>query len=361
MAVQAQYPSNVLLFNRNGQEGKNVLGIDYSLQPQPGGGGGFVDQSHMLFNNGVAANPRKRAREVATAATTAANNINMTPFSFSLQNQQQPLPQLIDLTQLQNHHHHQQQQPNVVSTGLRLSFGEQLQQGQQQQQLQQQQQHNLPSQSSVLLSLLSDDFANQIKQQSEELNQFILAQGQQLRRTLAEKRQRHYRALLGAAEETVARRLREKEAEVEKATRRNEELEARAAQLNAEAQAWQVKARAQEAQAASLHAQLQQAMMSGGVGGGCGQHQESDGNSAGGGGGAEAEDAESAYIDPERVNSTSGGGGGGPSCKACRKRAASVVLLPCRHLCVCTQCDPLVEACPLCLSLRNGGVQVFLT
>lgn len=34
--------------SRNGQEA-----YDYSLQPQPGGaGGGLLDQSHMLFNNG---------------------------------------------------------------------------------------------------------------------------------------------------------------------------------------------------------------------------------------------------------------------------------------------------------------------
>ncbi|GAB4857739.1 hypothetical protein Ancab_015646 [Ancistrocladus abbreviatus] len=352
MAVQAQYPSNILLLNRNGQAGKNTIGIDYSLQTQPGGGGGFIDQSQMLVNNGVVANPRKRAREVATTtSTTAANNINVNPFSFSLQNHQHPPPQLIDLSQLQNHQQHQQ--PNVVSTGLRLSFGEQ------QHQLQQ---LNLPSHSSFLLSLLSDDFENQIKRQSEELNQFILAQGEQLRRTLAEKRRRHYRALLGAAEETLARRLREKESEVEKAARRNAELEARVAHLSAEAQVWQAKARAQEAQAASLQVQLQQAMMSGGGGGGCAQHQEREGNSAAG---AEAEDAESAYIDPDRVNTASGGGGGvgrgGPSCKTCRRRAASVVLLPCRHLCVCTECDPLVQACPLCLSLRNGGIQIFLT
>ena len=76
MAVQAQYPSNVLLLNRcvylhifyllflfwllsfsksfngffgygfrNGQEGH-----DYSLQPQPGG---FLDQTHMVFNNNI--------------------------------------------------------------------------------------------------------------------------------------------------------------------------------------------------------------------------------------------------------------------------------------------------------------------
>ncbi|XP_062073793.1 BOI-related E3 ubiquitin-protein ligase 1-like isoform X2 [Humulus lupulus] len=358
MAVQAQYPSNILLLNRNGQEGH-----DYSLQQHQGGL--FLDQSSMIFNNVGASNttnnnPRKRGREASVATTGMTTPIN--PFSL---HQSQP-PQLIDLSQL-----HNQNQPNVVSTGLRLSFGEQQQQLQQnqnnhhqnhnlhhhqQQQSQQLQQLNQSSSSSSFLSVMAEDFASQIKQQRDEIDQFLQAQGEQLRRTLAEKRQRHYRALLSAAEEWIARRLREKEAEMEKATRRNAELEARAAQLSVEAQVWQAKVRAQEATAASLQAQLQQAIMNGG---GRGLVDEGGVSCAGGAEGGiegQAEDAESAYVDPDRVTAASG-----PSCKACRKRVASVVILPCRHLCLCTECDRVVQACPLCLSLRNSSVEVFLS
>ncbi|KAJ4712587.1 BOI-related E3 ubiquitin-protein ligase 1-like [Melia azedarach] len=340
MAVQAQYPSNVLLLNRNGQEGH-----DYPLQPQPGG---FLDQSYMLFNNGGSSNPRKRGREVAATTTITAAPIN----PFSMQSQ---APQLVNISQLHNH-----QQPNVVSTGLRLSFGEQQQQQQQLQQThhhqqhQQQQQQNIMCQSPSFLSFLSEDLATQIKRQRDELDQFLQAQGEQLRRSLAEKRQRHYRTLLGAAEESIARRLREKEAEVEKATRRNAELEARAAQLSVEAQVWQAKARAQEATAASLQAQLQQAIMSG-AGGAQDSRRGDDGLMCTG---EVAEDAESAYVDPDRVLSLPVSG---PSCKACRKGVASVVLLPCRHLCVCTECDRVIQACPLCFNVRDSSVEVFLS
>ncbi|KAK9927800.1 hypothetical protein M0R45_024966 [Rubus argutus] len=341
MAVQAQYPSNILFLNRNTQEGH-----DYSLQAQQGL---YLDQSHMLFNNGGggnSTNPRKRGRE-----TSVATEITPSMIPFSLQ-QSQP-PQLIDLSQLHNHNHNHH--PNVVSTGLRLSFGEQQQQ---QQQLQQhhhnQQQQNCHS-SSSMFSVLAEDFATQIKQQRDELDQFLQAQGEQLQRTLAEKRQRHYRTLLGAAEESISRRLREKEAEVQKATRRNAELEARAAQLSVESQIWQTKARAQEATAASLQVQVQQAkaMMSAGfqVAGAQDSRRVEDGLTCAEG---QAEDAESGYIDPERATASA------PSCKACRKRVASVVLLPCRHLCLCTECDQMVQSCPLCLSLRNSSVEVFL-
>lgn len=340
MAVQAQYPSNVLFLNRNAQEGH-----EYSLQPQPGG---LLNQPHMLYNNDNGSNnnnnnSRKRGREDTAAANTITTNSNLiNPFSL----QSQP-PQLIHLSQLHNH------QQNVVSTGLCLSFDDQhLHQQQQQQRLQlhqhqSQQQH--ASHSSAFLSILSQSLASQIKQQRDEVDQFLQAQGEQLRRTLAEKRQRHYRALLSAAEEAVAQRLREKEAEVEKATRKNAELEARAAQLSVEAQVWQAKARAHEATAASLQAQLQQTIMCQG------------GEEAGGGVSCaveeQAEDAESAYIDPERVAVAAAR----PKCRGCGKRVASVVVLPCRHLCICTECDAHFRACPVCLTPKNSTVQVFLS
>ncbi|PHT53102.1 hypothetical protein CQW23_07564 [Capsicum baccatum] len=76
-----------------------------------------------------------------------------------------------------------------------------------------------------------------MKQQRDEIDHFLLVQGEQLRHTLAEKRQRHHRALIGAAVESMVQRLREKEAEIQKAAHQNVELEARATQLTAEAQA----------------------------------------------------------------------------------------------------------------------------
>ncbi|KAE8726808.1 hypothetical protein F3Y22_tig00006172pilonHSYRG00008 [Hibiscus syriacus] len=335
MAVQAQYPSNVIFHNRGGQEGN-----EFSLQQQAGGA--FLDQSHMFFNNGSNnnsnsnINPRKRGREVTAAAAITTTPIN----SFSLQMQ---APQMIEVSQLH--------QLNPLSTGLRLSFSDQQQS--QSPNFKQQQQQNLVSSSSAFLSMASDDLGTQIKRQREELDQFLQAQAKELRRTLSEKRNRHFHSLLVAAEESVAKRLREKEEKVEKVTRRNAELEARAAQLSVKAQVWQAKARAQEATAASLQAQLQQAM----VGGGAAVTQDSmraeDGLNGAGGVQGQAEDAESAYVDPERLAAS------GPSCKACWALAASVVLLPCRHLCLCTECDRVAQACPVCLAVRNSSVEVF--
>lgn len=287
--------------------------------------------------------------------TAAETPINL----FQLQSQPSPAT-LIDLTQLHGH------QPPMVSTGLRLSLEDQ-----------QQQQMGLllppiPSSS----SFLSEDIALQIKHQKDEIDHFLqsqvsndtnpfpllpfpaisrseqvnsaIPQGEQLRRTLAESRQRHHRALLAAAEESAARRLREKEAEVEKAARMNAELEQRAAHLKVEAQVWQARARAQELSVASLQAQLQQAIMGGGA-----QDKREELGCAGSG--LPVEDAESAHIDPGRVVSVV------PLCRVCRRRSVSVLLLPCRHLCVCSGCDTAIRSCPICFSVRSNSVEVYLS
>uniref|UniRef100_A0A0A9QWG4 Uncharacterized protein n=1 Tax=Arundo donax TaxID=35708 RepID=A0A0A9QWG4_ARUDO len=53
-------------------------------------------------------------------------------------------------------------------------------------------------------------------------------------------------------------------------------------------------------------------------------------------------------------------------------RSASVVILPCRHLCVCPDCEPAVygtnalwaaavPACPVCRGAVTGTVQVVFS
>lgn len=177
----------------------------------------------------------------------------------------------------------------------------------------------------------------------------LFGQGEQLRRALAQKRQRHYRELLGVAEEALAGRLREKEAEVEKARCKNSELQARAAQLGAQAQAWQARARSQEAAAASLRAHLQQAMRGGA------HDRKVDISGAAVSEGQSAEDAGSVYVDPNRTPVASE-----PSCRACRKRAATVLTLPCRHLSLCTGCERMAHACPLCSCAKSSSIEVYL-
>jgi E3 ubiquitin-protein ligase BOI and related proteins len=168
-------------------------------------------------------------------------------------------------------------------------------------------------------------------------------QAERLRRALADARRRQYRSLLGAAEATAARRLRDKEAEASEAAQRGVEMEERIARLRAEASSWKAKALADQSSAAALHAQLQQAAAAA-------QRCK-----------AEAEDAGSCFVDLDRVVEVPP-----PArpCRACARREASVLLLPCRHLCVCAACEPAgaaAAACPVCRGAVTGTVHVFFS
>ncbi|XP_072963785.1 BOI-related E3 ubiquitin-protein ligase 1-like [Typha angustifolia] len=291
MAV-AQYPSNVLFLNRSEKDSKEM------------------ELNQTFVSNGGSGNPRKRGRE---SAAEVAQMVAPPPQGYHV---------------------------NLCSTGLRLEFEDQRQ-------TQSLSNPILSSSSSSSSSFVfSDEIAAQINLQRVEIEKFLHAQGEQLRRTLAETRQRHYRALLCVAEEAAARRLRGKEAEVELAARRGAELEGRLARLRAESMTWQAKALSGQAAAAALHTQLQRAAAAAAE-----PREELCGESA------PADDAESAHVDPVRVEPDR-------ACRSCRFKPASVVVFPCRHLCLCEVCN--VDSagddfCPVCRCVRSGSVQVFLS
>ncbi|KAG8071911.1 hypothetical protein GUJ93_ZPchr0006g41894 [Zizania palustris] len=232
-----------------------------------------------------------------------------------------------------------------VSTGLRLALDEQ--QKQQQQASKRLKALCCPSSPSPLASF-SDELAAQMKQQDEELNRFIQEQGEQLRRALADRVRRHNRALLVAADRSAARRLKAKALEAEREARRGAELEERLARLRNEAASWQAKALSEQAAAVNLHAQLQQAAAAAAA--------RASGDELRGGDSGPAESSSSAYVDPRRARPDR-------ACLTCHLRPVTVVLLPCRHLSLCGDCfaaDDVAMACPVCHSVRTGGVEVIL-
>ena len=51
---------------------------------------------------------------------------------------------------------------------------------------------------------------------------------------------------------------------------------------------------------------------------------------------------------------------GGRECVICMAQRRSVLLLPCKHLCVCSTCSASVTACPLCRETISSKTSVFL-
>jgi E3 ubiquitin-protein ligase BOI and related proteins len=164
-------------------------------------------------------------------------------------------------------------------------------------------------------------------------------QNERLRAGLQEARRRHVRAAVSALEIAAARRLRDAEAELERALRRNAELEQKVQQMAAEGQAWQGVARSHEAVVAGLRTTIDQILQSPSCAEG------------------EAEDARSFCFVEQADDQTARA----RSCKACGDAEACVLLLPCRHLCLCAGCDSAVDACPLCAATKNASLHVVLS
>ncbi|KAG0473069.1 hypothetical protein HPP92_014926 [Vanilla planifolia] len=328
MAVQAQYPANVFLLNRAEPE-RN--GKDADFPPA------FLLEQSPLFFPATAGNvnPRKRGRDAVSPAMGLPMAVAPLPPRpprqqqqmgiFSLQSQAMQPPLMTGVVQFSS------QTPPVVSTGLCLALDEK----------------NESQQPGSLSTFFSESLGAQINQQNDEIEQFLLVQGEHLRRSLVEWRLRHFRTLVIAAEEYTSKKLRQKEEEIQLAARRSAELEERLDCLRKESMALQVKAIAEQSTAAKLHAKLQQVTAAAAA---VPSSEDRCGESP-------AEDAESAYVDPERTPPSE------RACRSCHRHPATVVLIPCRHLCLCTACDTASagDGCPVCGFARSGSLHVFLS
>lgn len=140
------------------------------------------------------------------------------------------------------------------------------------------------------------------------------------------------RRILAAAEEGASKRLKAKEEEVERERKVTWALEERVKSLCVENQMWRELARSSEAVASALRADLELALVKA----------------------ASAADAESCCCgDSEEATRR--------TCRCCGEREPAVLLLPCRHLCVCAACGPAVAACPVCDCPKNGSVLVNMS
>ena len=198
-------------------------------------------------------------------------------------------------------------------------------------------------------------------------------QTDQLRRAIDERTQLHSKALLASVEEEVARRLRERDAELERISKKAIELEEKAKHLTMETHVWQSKARSYESMVTVLRSKLQQALIV--------HNQSKEQSKIEGCGDSEADDAASVYIDnnaeaqqtrammmmkkgmmigDSNPVSSSSSSSAVRCCRKCRVKEASLLVLPCLHLCLCNECNVSSERCPVCNSIKSAYVEVYL-
>ncbi|KAM7471295.1 hypothetical protein LguiA_009478 [Lonicera macranthoides] len=233
---------------------------------------------------------------------------------------------------------------NPVSTGLKLSYEED------------ERNSSITSASENMKAALpatfslSNSFKTEIDRQKEEFDQYIRLQEKNVMKGVRELTQRHTASFLNALEQGVAKKLQEKAIEIENMNRKNKELGEKIKQVAMEAQSWHYRAKYNESVVNVLKTNLQQVIAEGAA-----QAREGCGDS-------EVDDAAS-YANHQGI--AGGSGNPGPTkmltCKACKGKEVSVLLLPCRHLCLCKDCDGFIDICPVCQVMKTASVQVYMT
>ncbi|KAF9606292.1 hypothetical protein IFM89_024960 [Coptis chinensis] len=236
--------------------------------------------------------------------------------------------------------------PNPISTGRRLSYDDE--------------EHNsyVTEASTGMIEAfpiilpVNNNLGFEIDRQHEELDHYIRLQENHIATGLREMKQRQMASVLGIIENEVNKKLQEKEIKVEIMTLKNRELADKIQQVTMEAQSWQHRAKYNESVLNVLKSDLKQAIALS-----ANQPKEGYGDS-------EVENEASSYIDHK--NRPVLGGDGRPrtcrglTCKTSKINEVSILFLPCRHLCLCEDCEGSINVCPVCQSMKAASVQVFM-
>lgn len=174
-------------------------------------------------------------------------------------------------------------------------------------------------------------------------------QGERMRKLILEKIQMQQFQTLASVEEKIMRQIREKESEVEEINKKNSELEEQLKQLTMEVSTWQQRAKYNESLIDSLKYNLEQLYAQ--------RHDDREGC-----GDSEVDDTASCrnkdtdlqLVSKRYKNMES------MACKFCRVNEICMLLLPCRHLCLCKECESKLSFCPLCRSSKFIGMEIYM-
>ncbi|GJU09190.1 probable BOI-related E3 ubiquitin-protein ligase 3 [Tanacetum coccineum] len=184
-------------------------------------------------------------------------------------------------------------------------------------------------------------FSSQIHQQQHfEIGQFIKHHSENVRLEIEAKRRKNSRTLIAALEEGLQHQLRAKEDEIAKMMKLNHALEEKVKSMCIENQIWRELAQTNEATANALRNKFRHVL-----------DYSLENN----------EDAESCCESSKTTIPNPVLTAGKMLCKKCRKEESNVLVLPCRHLCLCSGCAPSVDFCPICKSTKTITLNIHLS
>ncbi|CAA7062059.1 unnamed protein product [Microthlaspi erraticum] len=205
------------------------------------------------------------------------------------------------------------------------------------------------------------DISSHINQQQHDIDRFVSLHMERVKFEIQEKRKRQARTIMEAIEHGLVKRLRVKEEERERIGKINHALEERVKSLAVENQIWRDLAQTNEATANNLRTNLEQVLA---------QVKDVQGAGLDNVNGSDEDDAQSCCGSSTREETVRRSvaateahdkAGKGRMCRNCGEEESCVLLLPCRHLCLCGVCGSSVHTCPICRSPKNASVHVNMS
>lgn len=226
-----------------------------------------------------------------------------------------------------------------------------------------------PHKNCGFFSFLGEDISFQIQQQQFDIDRLVSQHMEKVRMEIEEKRKRQARRIIEAIELGMMKRLKAKEEEIEKIGKLNWALEERVKCLCIENQIWRDLAQSNEATANALRTNLEQVLAHGaGLDDETAAAHMDDAQSCCGSSGENVEDHHTEVEGPRTLARIGGERDyyrsdqcGNRWCRNCAKQESCVLLLPCRHLCLCTACGSTLHTCPICKSTKNASVHVNMS
>ncbi|KAL6544616.1 hypothetical protein OROMI_023478 [Orobanche minor] len=220
-------------------------------------------------------------------------------------------------------------------------------------------------------TFLGEDISVHVQQMQLGIDRFITKHTEKVRMEIDERRKRDTRRMAVVVEEKILNKLKAKEEEIERIGKLNYALEERVDSLCVENQIWRDLAQTNQATVNSLRSNLERALA---------QFRDEQQRQR-----ADAADLTddatsccgSNYGETERrlpsdqspstggrdrdCNNISDGYTAPRMCRSCGREESCVLLLPCRHLCLCTVCGSALHTCPVCNGTKTASVHVNLS
>lgn len=209
--------------------------------------------------------------------------------------------------------------------------------------------HFPASQKSNGVSFVGEAILPQIHQYQLEIDAVVTEHTKKIRLEL-QQRQKQLSATIG---ESMMKALKEKDDQIQKMARLNLMLQEKVKSLYMENQLWRDLAQTNEATANYLRGEFELALaQAGGAAADAEEEVESCGSSDHG---REMEGGETPYKGTCYSDRR---------CSRCGQRRCSVLLLPCRHLCLCSLCGSgshQLQTCPVCDSSMTATLHVNMS